>query len=82
MLARLEHSRLWPGAAEEALAAWARSLRDPYHQLFDPRWGCGIMACCPDPLELRRTLEIIAHALPPRDARTWRRHLAALDDLW
>jgi hypothetical protein len=81
-IARLERGRLWPGAAREALDAWTRLLRDPYHRLFDPAYGCGVLACCPDPDELRRILHMIAHTLPRHDARRFRRRLAQLDEQW
>jgi hypothetical protein len=79
---RLERTRLWPGAVREALDAWALFLRDPYHRLFDPEYGCGVQMCCPDPVDLSGRLEIIAHALPPKDARALRRRIAGLDDQW
>lgn len=81
-LARLEHTRLWPGAAAEALQAWARFVRDPVHRTWDPASGCGEMQCCPDPGELRRILDLVAHNLPPADARRFRESVAALDELW
>jgi hypothetical protein len=81
-IVHLERTRLWPGAAHEALQAWRVFLRDPYHRRFDPQYGCGELLCCPDPVELRSLLNTIAHALPPPDARAFRRHLAALDDQW
>ena len=81
-IVQLERTRWWPGACHEAQRAWAGFLRDPYHRLFDPRHGCGEPLCCPDPAELRGILEAVAHALPARDARAFRRHLAVLDDQW
>ncbi|MFI7493074.1 hypothetical protein ACIBXA_32350 [Micromonospora echinaurantiaca] len=81
-VADLERTRLWPGAAREALDAWIRLLRDPYHRLFDSPSGCGILACCPDPDDLRRVLHMVIHALPRHDARTLRRRLADLDAQW
>lgn len=81
-IARLESRRLWPGAAREALDAWALFLRDPYHRLYDPKYGCGEPMCCPDPAELRATLETIVHALPCKDARLLRARLAQLDANW
>ena len=81
-LTQLERTRLWPGAARETLDAWTHFLRDPYHRLFDPAYGCGVLACCPDPAELRRILHIVIHALPQHDARTLRRRVAELDDQW
>ncbi|GIG93033.1 hypothetical protein [Plantactinospora endophytica] len=64
------------------LDAWTRFLRDPYHRLFDPTNGCGVLACCPDPIALRHILHIIIHALPKQDARALRRRIAELDDQW
>ncbi|WP_433790617.1 hypothetical protein [Actinoplanes sp. CA-252034] len=81
-IAHLERTRLWPGAAREALDAWTGFLRDPFHRLFDPASGCGVLACCPDPIELRRLLHIVAHALPRHDARRLRRRLAQWDEQW
>lgn len=78
----LERTRLWPGAAAEALEAWERFVRDPMHRLWDPQYGCGEMQCCPDPDELRRILEIVAHNLPPADARVYRARVAAADEFW
>ena len=81
-IAHLERSRLWPGAGHEALDAWTLFLRDPYRRLFDPAYGCGVLACCPDPVELRRILHIVIHALPRRDAHALRRRVAELDEQW
>jgi len=81
-IARLEHGRLGPGTVGVTLLAWTRLLGDPYHRLFDPTEGCGDPMCCPDPTELRRTLAMAAAALPSRDARVFRKRLAALDELW
>lgn len=78
----LERTRLWPGAAAEALEAWERFVRDPMHRLWDPQYGCGEMQCCPDPDELRRILEIVAHNLPPADARVFRARVAAASEFW
>jgi hypothetical protein len=81
-IVELERTRLWPGATHEAFKAWARFLSDPYHRFFDPQYGCGELLCCPDPVELRGLLETIAHALPAKDARAFRRRLTTLDDHW
>ncbi|MBN6040934.1 hypothetical protein [Amycolatopsis sp. 195334CR] len=81
-LAQLERTRLWPGAAAEALHAWHLFIRDPMHRLWNPDHGCGIRECCPDPEELRHLLELVAHALPRQDARFFRQQLAALNDEW
>jgi hypothetical protein len=84
LLAQLEHNRLWPGAAAEALRLWAGFVRSPYHRLYDPSYGegCGIWQCCGDPADYRWILETVAHALPRRDARDFRKPLAAIDELW
>ena len=81
-IVRLERERFWPGAARQALDAWERFLRDPYHRLFDPAYGCSILACCPDPDELRAILAAVVRALPDRDARRLRIQLAELDECW
>ncbi len=81
-LVRLERTRLWPGAAAEALRAWEGFVRDPFHRLWDPESGCGVLRCCPDPDEVRHVLDLVAHALPAGDARTFRNRLAALAELW
>jgi hypothetical protein len=64
------------------LQAWSLFVRDPMHRLWDPQRGCGVLMCCPDPYELRRGLEQVAHALPTKDARAFRKRLAVLDALW
>jgi hypothetical protein len=81
-IVQLERTRFWPGACHEALKAWVQFLSDPYHRCFDPQYGCGELLCCPDPVELRGILETIAHALPAKDARAFRRRSAVLDDQW
>ena len=81
-IVRLERTRLWPGTARETLDAWELFLRDPYHRRFDPESGCGVLMCCPDPVALRGRLEAIAHALPRKDARAFRRRLAELEQRW
>jgi hypothetical protein len=69
--------------AEEALQYWRSFLRDPYHRLWDPRYeGCGCWGCCTDMDRVRSILEIVAHHLPRRDARRFRRMLAAIDEDW
>jgi hypothetical protein len=81
-IADLERTRFWPGAAREALDAYTRLLREPYHRLFDAEYGCGVLACCPGVDELRPILHAVAQALPRRDARQFRRQIAALDERW
>jgi hypothetical protein len=82
VLAQLESTRFYRGETARALDSYARFVRDPYHRLFDQKYGCGIPECCPDPVELREKLEMVAHALPRRDARVFRRQLAELDELY
>ena len=50
---RLERERFWPGAARQALDAWELFLHDPYHRLFDPAYGCGILAYPPEAAALK-----------------------------
>jgi hypothetical protein len=80
VLASLEHTRLWPGQAEQALRYWRVYQRDPYAR----RWGrpdsCGEWHCCPDIDEVRVILKIVVHNLPPRDARRFRSVLATAGD--
>jgi hypothetical protein len=38
VIARLEHTRLWPGQVREAIEHWERFVRDPAHRLYDPRY--------------------------------------------
>src|SRR5215831_16477319 len=78
VIARLEHTRLRPGQTEEVLWLWRMFLRDPYHRLWDPRYGCGYWECCPDIDEVHAILGIVAHHLPRRDAHRFRRMLAAI----
>jgi hypothetical protein len=80
VLAYLEHTRMWPRQAEQALRYWQLYLRDPCHGRWDRPDSCGEWYCCPDLGEVRRVLEIVAHNLPPRDARRFRSMLAAIGD--
>ena len=81
-IAYLERSRLGGHAVSDALEAWSWFVRDPWHRLWDPTSGCGVLQCCPNPPEVRWILDAAAAALPPRDARVLRRQVAFLDDLW
>jgi hypothetical protein len=83
VIAQLEHTRLMPRQAEQALKFWRGFMRSPYHRLWDPRYGgCGIWECCPDMNQVREVLEIVAHHLPRRDARRFRRMIEAADEQW
>ncbi|MGQ5264818.1 hypothetical protein ACTWLT_29105 [Micromonospora sp. ZYX-F-536] len=66
----------------EALQTWSWFVRHPGHRLWDPTAGCGVMACCPNPPELRWILDVVVTVLPPQDARTLHKQIAALDELW
>ncbi|MGP3961475.1 hypothetical protein ACTWPT_36310 [Nonomuraea sp. 3N208] len=81
-VARLERTRFWAGAAAEALRAWSLFMRDPAYRLFDPSPGCGLMMCCPDPVELRAILYAVLTVLPPRDARALRKRVHGFDGPW
>jgi hypothetical protein len=83
VVARLEHTRFVPGRAEQALRLWRGFMRDPDHRLRDPRYGgSGVWECDPDMAQAREVLEIVAHHLPRRDARRFRRMVDAVDDEW
>jgi hypothetical protein len=85
ILARLEHCRLWPGATAEALQLWAGFVRHPYHRVYDYKYdevGCGHWGCCTSMAQVRQVLDVVAHNLPPRDARRFRKLLSAIDDDW
>jgi hypothetical protein len=77
VLAGLEHTRLWPRQAEQALLYWRGYLRDPYAPRWDRPDSCGQWHCCPDIDEVRAVLRVVAHNLPPRDARRFRAVLTA-----
>ncbi|WP_410587695.1 hypothetical protein [Amycolatopsis sp. lyj-23] len=57
-------------------------MGNPFHRLWDPESGCGVLQCCPDPDELRHVLELVAHTLPAGDAQVFRRRLAAVAERW
>ena len=76
VLADLEHTRLWPRSAEQALRYWRAYLHDPYSRRWDRPDSCGDWHCCPDIEEVRTVLRIVMHNLPPRDARRLRSALA------
>lgn len=80
MLADLEHTRLWPRQAEQALRYWRAYLRNPYARRWDRPDSCGDWHCCPDIHEVRAVLRTVVHHLPPRDARRFRAILAAFGD--
>jgi hypothetical protein len=72
-----------PGVVVEAFGRWRRFVRTPYRRLYDERYpGCGLAGCCSNPFDDRVLLEVVAHVLPRRDAKRFRRLLAQLDDEW
>jgi hypothetical protein len=77
-VARLERTKLWPGAIFHALQGWARFTRasDARRQEI---LGCGEPACCPDPLDNRKLLDRVVAILPPSDARLLRRRIEEMD---
>jgi hypothetical protein len=77
VLARIELTRLWPRAAEQALGYWRDYQRDPDSQRWDRPDDCGQWFCCPDIDEIRMVLGIVEHNLPARDARLFRAELTA-----
>jgi hypothetical protein len=81
VLASLEHARLWPGAAGQALRYWRAYQRDPYARRWDRPDSCGDWHCCPEIDEVRAILRTVLHNLPPRDARRFRSVLPAAEDL-
>lgn len=81
-VAYLERSRFTEGAVARALRAWADFVQDPWHRLWDPQYGCGVMECCPDLREVRQILEAAAYVLAARDARRFRAEVAKIDELW
>lgn len=81
-IAYLERTRLWNQAVSDALRTWSWFVRHPWHRLWDPTAGCGVMECCPNPPELRFVLDVVVAILPPNDARHLRKQIAALDEQW
>lgn len=81
-IAYLERTRLWDQAVSDALRTWSWFMCQPGRRLWDPTAGCGITQCCPNPPELRWILDVAVAVLPPGDARTLRKQVAALDELW
>lgn len=84
VLAGIERTRLWPGAAEEAWREWEGFVRSAYHRVYDYRYdvGCGCWGCCTSMEQVQEVLATVEHNLPPRDARRFRQRLEALAELW
>ncbi|GGW28685.1 hypothetical protein GCM10010503_00130 [Streptomyces lucensis JCM 4490] len=83
-LRRLERSRFWPEATEEAFWHWRTLAHGPLgqlgqlvDQLAGP--GCGILECGCYGVDFRGHLETVLHALPKKSARELRVLVRALD---
>lgn len=81
-LGRLEHDRFWPEAVSDACQAWQNIIHDPYRRLFDPAFGCGYLACCPDMSQVDEILFAALAVLPPRDAKHLRNRLRKYAEQW
>ncbi|MDC2957492.1 hypothetical protein PO587_23815 [Streptomyces gilvifuscus] len=81
-LRRLERTRFWPEAAEEAFWHWNALAHGPLRQLVDPLVGpcCGIPECGCNGAGFRAQLEAVLHALPKKSARELRVLVRALDE--
>lgn len=80
VLASLECSRLWPGAAEEALRYWTAYVRDPYAGRWDRADSCHEWECCPDIDQVRDIIRTVMFSLPKPDVRRLRAALQALGE--
>ncbi|MFF7279501.1 hypothetical protein [Streptomyces griseorubiginosus] len=80
-LRRLERTRFWPEATEEAFWHWKALAHGPLRQLVEPFTGPdrGILACGCYGVDFRGHLETVLHALPKRSARELRTFVRALD---
>lgn len=80
-LRRLERTRFWPEATEEAFWHWQSYAHGPLRQLTDPFTGpdCGISECGCYGASFRDHLEVVLHALPRKSARELRALVRALD---
>ena len=80
-LRRLERTRFWPEATEEAFWHWRAYAHGPLRQLVDPLAGpdCRIPECGCCGAGFRDHLEAVLHALPRKSARELRALVRALD---
>ncbi|OPF72002.1 hypothetical protein VT50_0232270 [Streptomyces antioxidans] len=80
-LRRLERTRFWPEAVEEAFWHWRALAHGPLRGVTSafgaPR--CGLYECGCDPGYFRGLLETALHALPKKSARELRVLVLALD---
>ena len=81
-LRRLERTRFWPEATEEAFWHCQVLAHGPVRQLVDWRVGpaCGLPECGCYGAGFREQLEITLHALPRKSARELRVLVRALDE--
>ncbi|MER5447756.1 hypothetical protein ABT052_07305 [Streptomyces sp. NPDC002766] len=81
-LRRLERTRFWPEATEEAFWHWNALAHGPLRRLVDPPVGvdCGIPECGCYGAGFRGQLEAVLHALPKKSARELRVLVRALDE--
>ncbi|MGW7690982.1 hypothetical protein ACWGMA_19235 [Streptomyces asiaticus] len=80
-LRRLERTRFWPEAIEEAFWHWRALAHGPLRGVTDAFWGprCEMYECGCDPGSFRDVLETALHALPKKSARELRVLVRALD---
>ncbi|KOG31063.1 hypothetical protein AQJ84_17495 [Streptomyces resistomycificus] len=80
-LRRLERTRYWPEATEEAFWHWKALAYGPLRRLADPSsvTRCGFYECGCDPGRSRDHLEAVLHVLPRKSAREFRALVRALD---
>ncbi|MFD6201955.1 hypothetical protein ACWCQF_14520 [Streptomyces rubiginosohelvolus] len=81
-LRRLERTRFWPEATEEAFWHWNALAHGPLRHLVDPMFGpdCGFPACGCHGAGFREHLETVLHLLPRKSARELRALVRALDE--
>jgi hypothetical protein len=80
-LRRLERTRFWPEATEEAFWHWKVLAHGPLRQLVDPLVGpdCGRPECGCYGAGFRGHLEAVLHALSRKSARELRALVRPLD---
>lgn len=81
-LRRLERTRFWPEATEEAFWHWKALAHGPLRRFADPLPSpdCGIPECGCNAGHFRGHLEAVLHALPKKSARELRALVWALDN--
>ncbi|MFF3030114.1 hypothetical protein ACFVS7_03720 [Streptomyces rubiginosohelvolus] len=73
-LRRLERTRFWPEATEDAFWHWKALAHGPLRHLVDPMFGpdCGFPECGCHGAGFREHLETVLHLLPRKSARELR----------